>query len=353
MEEISMTGCDLHDKNLVLRTSLGRGRDEGAVFENTKCGKQAMILKLKERAAAAGCKRIVFAYEASGQGYLLHDELVNAGIECYVLAPTKIKRSEKDKRDKTDKKDCKRLLELLRGHFLAGNELPVVRVPNLQQRDDRELMRCRLDVAVELQSVKNKIKALLKRNAVQKPKEIRPAKWLKEVASGRSGKLLNGAQTTLESLVRRAEALQKEIGILDGKIEELADQERHRKPVSELRKLKGVGILSAMVFLAEMGTLTRFSNRRKVAAYIGLIPTCAESGSIQDRKGHITRQGSSRLRRILCQCVWTRIRTDPEEIKVYERLKEKNPKKKKIAVVALMRRLAIRMWHRAIAATAA
>ena len=35
---------------------------------------------------------------------------------------------------------------------------------------------------------------------------------------------------------------------------------------------------------------------------------------------------------------------------VYERIKAKNPKKKKVAVVAAMRRLAVRMWYRACAA---
>jgi transposase len=353
MEQISMTGCDLHDNNLVLRTCIGRGREQSLTYSNTKSGRQALIRKLKEDAAAGGCSRIVFAYEASGQGYLLHDELIEAGIECFVLAPTKIKRSEKDKKDKTDKKDSQRLLELLRGHFLAGNELPVVQVPTLQQRDDRELLRCRLGVSADLQKVKTQIKALLKRNAEHKPAEMKRSKWLQELASGKIGRLRNGAHEALKSLERRAEALEKEKEILGQKIMELANEERHREPVKALTKLKGVAILSAMVFLTEMGSVRRFRNRRTVAAYVGVIPSCNESGEVQDRKGHITRQGSSHLRRVLCQCVWARIRTDPETIEIYERLKAKNPKKKKIAVVALMRRLVIRMWHAAVAATAA
>jgi len=284
---------------------------------------------------------------------LLHDELWKAGIECYVLAPTKIKRSEKDKKDKTDKKDCKRLLELLRGHFLAGNELPTVGVPTLEQRDDRELTRCRLDVAGELQRVKTKIKALLKRCDEHKPDGMKRSQWLKDLASGKLKRLRNGAQATLESLERRAEALKKEIDTLNLKIEELSQEQRHQESVKQLTKMQGVGILSAMVFLAEMGSVGRFRNRRQVAAYVGVIPSCNESGQREDRKGHITRQGSSHLRRVLCQCVWTRIRTDREEIKVYDRLKAKNPKKKKIAVVALMRRLAIKMWHTAVAAKTA
>jgi transposase len=349
MEQISMTGCDLHDKNLVLRTAIGRGREEGARFPNTPAGRMALISKLKKQAAENGCSRILFAYEASGQGYLLHDELFEAGIECYVLAPTKIKRSEQDKRNKTDVKDSRRLLELLRAHCLAGNELPKVMVPSPQQRDDRELLRCRLDLASEQQRNKNKITALLKRNKAVRPSGERRPAWLKKLA-GKSSQLEAGARAVLESLMRRETALKRELKILDAQVANLSQTQRHRKAVQELTKLKGVGLLSAMVFVVEMGNPRRFNNRRQVGAYAGLAPTANESGESNDRKGHITRQGSSPLRRVLCQCVWARIRTDPEEREKYAALVERNPKKKKIGVVALMRKLAIKMWHAAVRA---
>ena len=57
---------------------------------------------------------------------------------------------------------------------------------------------------------------------------------------------------------------------------------------------------------------------------------------------------SPRVRRTLCQASWASVRHDPQEQAAYARIVEKNPKKKKIAVVAAMRRLAIRMWHRGL-----
>jgi len=103
--------------------------------------------------------------------------------------------------------------------------------------------------------------------------------------------------------------------------------------------------LTAIVFLTELGDLSRFANRRQIAAYLGLAPSSNESGERSDRKGHITHQGSSRVRKVLCQATWARVRYHEEEKIIYERIKAKNPKKKKIAVVASMRRLAVRMWH--------
>jgi transposase len=94
-----------------------------------------------------------------------------------------------------------------------------------------------------------------------------------------------------------------------------------------------------------MGDLSRFSNRKQIGAYLGLAPSSNETGETGDRKGHITHQGSARVRYILCQMVWNRMRFDPDEKAAYERIVAKNPKHKKIAVVAGMRRLAIKMWH--------
>jgi transposase len=116
--------------------------------------------------------------------------------------------------------------------------------------------------------------------------------------------------------------------------------------VAELMKLKGVGVLTALVFLTEVGDLGRFENRRQISAYLGLAPSAHETGQCGDRKGHITRQGPSRVRRVLCQATWSRIRSDGAAQIAYQRLVKKNPKRKKIAVVAGMRQLAVLMWHR-------
>ncbi len=119
-----------------------------------------------KRALAAGNARLVFAYEASGPGFGLHDGLTEAGIECHVLAPTMIARSQRQASQKTDEKDAPQLIELLRAHVLAGNELPTVWIPDATTRDDREVVRTRLDVAEKITRVESPIQRLLKRNHV-------------------------------------------------------------------------------------------------------------------------------------------------------------------------------------------
>ena len=49
---------------------------------------------------------------------------------------------------------------------------------------------------------------------------------------------------------------------------------------------------------------------------------------------------------MLCQASWVHVQHDPKAKRFYQQLVSRNPKKKKIAIVAVMRRLAVRLWHR-------
>jgi transposase len=169
-------------------------------------------------------------------------------------------------------------------------------------------------------------------------------KWLK-LLSECDEPLALGARQNLASLLRQIEALEKELKTLDEAIVVLTQTPRYASNVAKLTELKGVGVIVAMVFLTEMGDMARFKNRREIGAYLGLVPASFETGETNDRKGHITHQGPSRVRYVLNQAAWNSVRYSAKEKAVYERIAAKNPKHKKIAVVAAMRRLAIRMWH--------
>ena len=350
MDKCIIVGCDLHDKTALLMISEGRGKAFKRLYENDRFGRKAMITALKKRASEAGGAKIVFAYEASCQGFGLYDELTAAGIECYVLAPTKIAKSVKQRRDKTDEKDAQRLLELLRAYIFAGNELPTVWVPDPQTRDDREVVRARLDATEKVTRLKAQVKSLLKRNGIKRPSGLgkgwtdKYRSWLRGLL-GEESELSSGGIVGLKTLLRQLEHLEEEVRFLDREVEVLSDEKRYRRCCAAMCKEKGVGLLTAMVFLTEMGDLSRFSNRRQIGAYLGLAPSSGESGENDDRKGHITHHGNARVRKALCQATWSRVRSDSSEKEIYKKIVRKNPKHKKIAVVAIMRRLAVRLWH--------
>jgi transposase len=351
MSEFIMVACDLHDKTMLLKIGRGREAAEKLSIQNSVAGRRRLVEPLRERSAAAPGGRVIFAYEASGLGFGLYDELTAAGIECHVLAPTKIARSTQQRQQKTDEKDAELILQLLRGHVLAGNPLPTVWIPDAQTRDDRELIRARLDASEKAVAIKTQIQSLLKRHRLTRPTELKSA-WTKKAAAwlrlmSRDPAVGAGTRGALASLTRQWEFLEEELKRLDEAAVCLANSPRYCATVAELVKLTGVGVLTALVFLSEMGDVSRFANRRQISAYLGLAPRSYESGAANDRKGHITRQGSARVRRALCQAVWSRIRENGPDHAGYQRLVERNPKHKKIAVVAIMRRLGVRMWHKA------
>src|SRR5262245_28986349 len=102
MRKTIMVGCDLHDKTMLLRVAVDQGGAETLSVANTSDGRGGMIAQLRHMDESEGGARVVFAYEASGQGFGLYDELRDAGTERYVLAPTRIAHCVQHKRRKTD-----------------------------------------------------------------------------------------------------------------------------------------------------------------------------------------------------------------------------------------------------------
>jgi len=351
VKKVVMCGADVHDNTLCLRIAVNKDKPETRVFHNTAHGREALLKYVKLLARKHGADRIVLAYEASSLGFGLYEECVGAGVECFVLAPTKMPQSEHGKKCKTDEEDAQRILEQLRAHILAGNDLACVWIPDAQTRDDREVLRTRLDVAEKLTEAKTQVRSLLKRHGVAKPRDVGQAwtksdrHWLTRLTEEES-ELSAGARVALGSLLRQIASLEAEIERLDQAVEAVSKTTRYQATSGALVEgLQGVGLLTAMVYLTELGDLSRFRNRKQVGSFLGLVPSSHESGEIKDRKGHITRQGPSRVRKVLCQATWSRVSHDENEGRVYQRIVEKNAKRKKIATVACMRRLGVAMWR--------
>ena len=245
------------------------------------------------------------------------------------------------------------ILEHLRGHVMCENKLHAVWVPDHQTRADRALVRQRLSLAHKITRVKVQIQSWLKCQRLRKPSTLTrnwrgPHRaWLKLVSHESHPGVPLTAQLVLQSLLRQLESLETEAKVLEGQIAALSQQPRYAQPLRVLVSFTGVALLSAMVYLTEMGDMRRFRNRKQIGAYLGLVPSISETGETDDRKGHITRQGPGRVRAILCQAVWSRIRYDEETAAYFADLKRRQPRRKKVMVVAHMRKLAIRMWHKA------
>jgi transposase len=353
MTKVTMIGCDLHDRMMLLKVAVDSGKP---VRKSLPTANVAELIEwLREFARRSEAPRIVFAYEASGLGFGLYDQLTEAGIECDVLAPTHLPHTAHRRQNKTDEKDAQMILDEVRAHVLAGRELPAVWVPDPQTRDDREPVRLRLSLGEQRTQIKNQIRSLAKRSGLAFPAWFtksgewsrRSVQWLRDVAAGSEADLKPGVRAVLARLVELHESFCTQMKALDKAIAELARSDRYAAAFRKLKLLPGVGTLTAMVFLTEIGDLNRFANRRQLGAYLGLAPSAHESGERDDRKGRITRQGPSQVRHVLCQAAWAALRCSKQWKATYERIRRGTSKRSKIAIVAVMRKLAIKMWQTA------
>jgi transposase len=269
---------------------------------------------------------------------------------CSVLAPTKMEKSVEQKTHKNDDRDADDIVERVRAHMLAGNRLPTVWIPDRQTRDDRELIRTRLELTEKQTQVKSQIQMMLKRHGLEKPVgcgaswTVKYRRWLQGLKESETQGW--GFGQALASLLRQLGFIESEIQRLEEPIEQLATEPRHQPIIEALTQECGVGRLTALVYRTEIGDAGRFRRGRQIGKFAGLTPMSHESGQQNDRKGHISRQGPPRLRKMLCQATWAQVCHDAKARRIYQGLVSRNPKKKKIALVAMMRRLAVRLWHR-------
>jgi transposase len=108
-----------------------------------------------------------------------------------------------------------------------------------------------------------------------------------------------------------------------------------------LQTLPGVGEFTALVMVAEIGDVSRFGSARKLAAWAGLTPTVRGS-DLHVRHGHISKQGSAWLRWAMNQAAQTAKRS-PEFAASHAVIAKRRGKK--IATIAIARKLLTRAWH--------
>jgi len=102
------------------------------------------------------------------------------------------------------------------------------------------------------------------------------------------------------------------------------------------RSVPGIGEVVARTLATELGDMTRFANERALFSYTGLTPSEYSSGA-SVRRGHISHQGSSRVRHLLVETAWRALPYDAVLQTMFERIAATRGKKR--AIVAIARRL--------------
>ena len=102
--------------------------------------------------------------------------------------------------------------------------------------------------------------------------------------------------------------------------------------------IPGVGPRTAEAVLAYTDDVRRFGNYKRYCSYFGLTPKLDESGLCR-RLGHISKRGPSVVRWVICESSWIAIRKSKGLKAFYERVMCEQDGRKKIAIVAVARKL--------------
>lgn len=150
------------------------------------------------------------------------------------------------------------------------------------------------------------------------------------------GEELRALVSPLLEVIRLLDA---RISEMDCKLETLCATE---PVVLRLRTALGVGLIVAAAYVSVVDDAKRFRHAHQVEAYLGLVPS--EHTSVQRRLGSITKQGNSYLRALLIQAAWTILRSRGQDPLALWARAIAQRRGKRIAVVALARRLVGVLW---------
>lgn len=325
-------GIDLHRQkwHITIRTEDGL-----VLFSNTIDGTWSALRTLLARYQAA--RQLSAVYEAGYFGFWLYDLLIAYGIDARVTPPSLIPQAAGN-RVKTDRRDSAQLAQ-----FLQAGLVKAIWVPTPEQRAHRTVARRRRQLLSDRVRVQQRIKAELRFYGLELPQESHGA-WT--AAFGRNLRAIRLSDASLHAsfsvLLDQYEFLTRQIAEQTARLKALADSETYQERVALLTSIPGIGWLSAIELLVELGDLTRFQRAEQLAAYIGLTPAQHSSGE-HVRLGHITRQGKATVRALLIQAAWRLIEQDSVMREKYVRIKGRAGAKR--AIVAIARTLVGRLRH--------
>jgi transposase len=261
-------------------------------IDNSERGTRKLVAKLEER-----YQRLTFCYEAGPTGYGLYRLIKNLGHDCIVIAPSMIP-VKPGERVKTNRRDAVNLAKLLR----AG-DLTAVWVPDDHHEAMRDLARARDAAQKDYKSKRQQVSSFLLRLGRHYPGKTT---WGKAHLNWLASQKLGHREQRIafeEQLLAVRQAKERVERLEQAMRESVADWSL--APVVEaLQAMRGIDLITAVSFLAEIGDLSRFESPRQLMAFLGLTP-CERSTGESFKRGGITKAGNARARRLLVESAWS------------------------------------------------
>jgi transposase len=263
------------------------------------------------------------------------------GIELQVANTNDERWHWRKVKTKNDRNDALKLAQ-----FSAVNQLRLVHVPEAQMRQWRALIAYRQHLVQRRTKIKNHIRELLLREGQLLPR-YRSA-WTQEGVANLEAMAKPFSEVKLNELWRgelgvelaQFKAVQQQLAEVVTKLDDLGATNRG---VQLLRTIGGVGPRLAEAVVTMFDDPHRFRTAGQVGSYIGMVPKQFDSGETE-RSGRITRHGNRLVRSLLVEVAWCAMRHNPWARETYQRISGGKKSRRKIAIVAVGRKLLVRCW---------
>jgi len=323
---------------------LNAKNSDGQVLARGRCGNTrlelgAFFTPLERRVQATG-ERIRVVMESTTNARVIQRLLTQYGQEAGIDLTAEVLHARKlriiaESVNKCDRVDTNVLTELSRSNL----KLPTCYIPDDEEFALREHLRARSDLIRMRTMLKNRVHAVLHRRGI-----LSPGRGL-FTGAGRdfldSLQLDEAGRTILGRYLAAMDQIDRAANESTASLKDLLRRPRWAKPAALLMTMPGIGLITALTMLAELGDRKRFHSRAAVANYAGLVPRQRASNQ-KHWSGGITRQGPSHLRAALTEAAWTAAARVPAYRNVFERVARK--KNKLVAVIAVARRMLEDAW---------
>ena len=339
---------ELSDKTW--RLAFGDGAHQGQVgIESADiAGLSEQVDRAKRKWGLAEPVRVVSCYEAGRDGFWLHHQLAQLGIENRVVDAASIEVSRRARRAKTDRLDAQALLEkLIRYEHGERRVWRVVRVPTPEWEDLRQLHRERGQLLSEQTRHRNRLSSKLIAQGLRLAPDGRFLQRLEQAKLFDGRPLPEHLKAGLKREWARLQVVGAQLKAVEGSIRALIKDSEPLKAVRLLMLLTGVGWVGAWMLVLEVFGWREMANRRQLASLCGLVPSPYNSGT-QVRDQGISKAGNRRVRALMIQLAWLWLRYQPGSKHsrwFQERFGGGGKRQRRIGIVALARRLLIDLWR--------
>jgi transposase len=260
--------------------------------------------------------------------------IVSNPIKTKIIAQAKIK---------TDKIDARVLAELARVGYL-----PEVWLPDEDTEALRQFITDRTSLVRRRTECKNTVHSVLHRNLVRQTRTdlfgAGGREWLDAIVAGSAGDNIPELdRLRLGSLLNEIDRIDALVADLESVIASYVAVRPHLKDqMDRLLSITGVNLVVAAGLMATIGDISRFPDKKKLAAYFGVVPSTKQSGDIS-RNGRITKQGRAEARWLLIEAAEALRRSPGPMRALYTRVQKKRGHN--VAVVAVSRKLIELIHH--------